>query len=252
MTTLKDEADKAVAEKATADAAEAAKGKPVVTGDEQAVHVDGTEPGHRDADKATPAEVPAIPEGGAEKFYNKETGAYNWEADAKERMFREAQADKKGEGEEKPKEGDAIESAVKAAGLDFDVIDAQIVAHGDLTEEQYAAFDSIGLDRERVKSVVDMTVDGLKQHETNVVEAFGGTEEFNKVVEWAVANLNEAEIAALDAKVNDPDQMAEGVKDIRTKMGVPPVSPGPSLKAGENAIVPAAENVGPVVRFPVL
>jgi len=204
----------------------------VVNEDGSAAHVGGEEP--------EKGEVTPMPEGGHDKFYNKDTGEYDWKSHAVEADFKAKQAAEKAAekpaGEEKPGEGegDPIKTAVEAAGLDFAEIDKQIADHGDLTEEQYKAFESIGIPRERVQGVVSMTKEGLDEHTSAVMTAFGGEAEFNKVVDWADQNMTGAEIDAFDARINNAEQRDAAIAEIRSKMGLPPLAEGPGLRAGPN------------------
>jgi len=202
----------------------------VTNADGSQAHVGGDEP-----EKGT---VEPMPEGGAEKFYNKDTGAYDWKSHAIEAEFKAKQAAEKPaekpEGEEKPAD-DAIKTAVEQAGLDFEVIDKQIAEHGDLTDEQYKAFESIGIPRERVKGVVDMTKEGLDDHTSAIMTAMGGEAEFNKIVDWAEKNLTGDDIDKLDGMINDATTRDATIAELRSRMGLPPLASGPGLKTAPNA-----------------
>ena len=108
------------------------------------------------------------PEGGHDKFYNAETGQYDWQNHAKELDYRlngkpeepakvEATEDANTTGETESNY-EAVADIVTTAGLDHSELQTQIQTNGDLSDEAYAALAKVGLQRELVKTYVDNMV----------------------------------------------------------------------------------------------
>jgi len=82
--------------------------------------------------------------------------------------------------------------AVAKAGLDMEALSQEYQEKGELSAENLAALEAVGI----TKDVVDVYVEGQKAlHERTIgkVHAIaGGPEQYAEVIEWAGANLDEA------------------------------------------------------------
>lgn len=164
--------------------------------------------------QATDVAVPAMPENGSEKFYNKETGEYNWQAHATEAEFKAQQATKKDEkpAEEKTEEDAAVSSVIEKAGLDQNTLAEQIATTGSLSEENYAALEKAGIPRDLSEHYAQMyaqQVDGVKQ---TVYEAVGGEAQWETLSTWASKNMSKARKDVVNAMFNSPETMQDGLK----------------------------------------
>lgn len=150
-------------------------------------------------DKPDEVPVSAMPEGGYEKFYNKETGEYNWQNHAKELQYRLENGGKTPEitPEEKAEveatsERDASDIVAKA-GLNPDELRQQIEATGDLSDEAYAALEKSGLRRDLVETYVENLVYRMNKTRDEAMTYAGGEDEWNKLSNWAQNNLPDSE-----------------------------------------------------------
>jgi len=170
------------------------------------------------------APIPIKPENGQDKFYNAETGVYNWEAHAAELEYR-----MKGEnppadlvdGEDQP-EGDKADAAaldvVGKAGLDVDSLVQQIQQEGDLSTEAKNALIAQGVDASLIDSYVENLKFRMDAESKSALDYVGGQEEWNKINAWAENNLNEADKAAYNDTLNGANwKMAADA--IKSRMG---------------------------------
>jgi hypothetical protein len=149
----------------------------------------------------TPDEVPVapMPEGGYEKFYNKDTGEYNWQNHAKELQYRLENGGKTPEvtpeeqAEVEATTEDAASDIVLKAGLSPDDLRQQIESTGSLSEEAFAALEAQGLRRDLVQTYVDNMVYRLEQTQAEAMTYAGGQDEWDKLSAWAETNLPDSE-----------------------------------------------------------
>lgn len=179
-------------------------------------------------DPNPPEEVPTLemPEGGHEKFFDKETGSYNWEAHAKELEFNASGREKPEEDVEKPTKLKIEEPAteeealniVNKAGLDATKLEASIRSSGDLDESDYEALKKVGLPEDLVKSYVENINYRIEAERKNAFDYAGGEDTFKQMSEWAVQNMPQDEIAGMNRLLDSPDwKMA--VDALKNRMG---------------------------------
>jgi hypothetical protein len=159
---------------------------------------DGTDP-------AVSTSIPTMPEGGFEKFYDKKTGAYNWQAHAKEAEFKLAQkGGKKPDGQAaKPNQlelgteaGDqAAADIVAKAGLDINELGSQIRTAGDISDEAKAKLVEQGIPAELIEDYVSLAKYRIENETASALTYIGGEDEWKALNEWATANLSKAEQA---------------------------------------------------------
>ena len=153
-----------------------------------------------DADPEEKLPVIEMPENGQEKFYDAETGEYDWQNHAKELEYRMSKDDKK-EGAETTELTDSereealatpeyqAQDIVQRAGLDAAELKGQLEADGDLSEEAYAALEKQGLRRDIVELYVDNMNYRRDQQTTEALDYAGGEGEWNNLAAWAANNL---------------------------------------------------------------
>ncbi len=199
------------------------------------------------ADPAAPADpakpgVAAMPEAGFEKFYTKDTGAYNWEAHAKEAEFKLSQP-----GKEPAKavettltEGGAKEG-VAAAGLDWDVLGEKIGSTGTIEESDFVALEGIGLPREIITEYITLAVAHRTERVKQVTTALGG--DMAPVIEWSLKNLSQDERDGYDTMLNG-DNWKPAAAALRAQMGLAPAAtvPGGAPLPTPNASGPGASD----------
>lgn len=125
----------------------------------------------------------------------------------------------KAQGAPKEETQEAAEKAVENAGLDMTKLSAEYNDKGELSEESYKALEGAGIP----KDVVDQYISGLEaQSETlrqELLAPAGGEEGYNKMLEWAGENLNDAEIDAYNKALEsgDKDIIKMAVEGLNTK-----------------------------------
>lgn len=91
------------------------------------------------------------------------------------------------------------ENVLKKAGIDFDALSQSFASNGDLTADDRAKLAAAGFPA----PVVDAYIAGIKAQAQSVIgeahTAVGGKETFDKMRQWAAANLNDAELKAYNS-----------------------------------------------------
>jgi hypothetical protein len=146
--------------------------------------------------------VPEMPEGGFEKFYNKETGEYNWQAHAQELQYRlDQNAGKSSEQEgqegdnkdEGTKDGDAKDGDIyEKTGLNPQELEQQIVQNGTLDAEAKEALTKAGVPETLIDMFVSSYTKGLEAERQAIIQEAGGQESWNQISAF-VETLPEAE-----------------------------------------------------------
>ena len=153
--------------------------------------------------EADPVELPppaAMPEGGVDKFYNKQTGEYNWAAHAREAEYRLGQyrnqtqePDPTQQQYEDQQQNTGVQQPWERAGLNGQELAQKIMAQGDITPEDYAALEAAGYPRDFARSYIEgmvARIDGQIDEQINYV---GGEQEWESLRQWAVTNLDGTE-----------------------------------------------------------
>ena len=168
------------------------------------------------------APIPIKPENGQDKFYNAETGEYNWQAHAAELEYRM-------KGENPPaEEGDAPDAdttadsdaldVVSKAGLDVDALVQQIQQEGNLSDEAKNALIAQGVDANLIDSYVENLKFRMDAESKSALDYVGGEEEWGKISAWAENNLNAEEKSAYNDTLNGANwKMAADA--IKSRMG---------------------------------
>ena len=139
-----------------------------------------------------------IPEGGLEKFYNTETGTYDWQNHAKELDYRlngkPAAKDALSEPEAVEEQAE-VNDIVTSAGLDPAELQTQLQTNGTLSEEAFAALAKVGLSKELVDTYVENFVFRQEAQINEATNYAGGPEGWEQLSNWAVNNMPEQEVA---------------------------------------------------------
>jgi len=172
------------------------------------------------------APIPLKPENGQDKFYNAETGEYNWQAHAAELEYRMkgGSPDAATEGEESTEAAPEAETdnaalnIVSNAGLDVDSLIQQIQQEGNLSDEAKNALIATGVDASLIDSYVDNLKFRMDAESKAALEYVGGEEEWGKINAWAENNLSVEDKTAYNDTLNGENwKMAADA--IKSRMG---------------------------------
>lgn len=174
----------------------------------------------------TDGQVEPMPEGGVDKFYNAETGVYDWASHGKEAAYRAAQAAKddtpaaapeleaEEAGEQSGDDNAEASDIVIKAGLDPAALQQEIVTSGKINDDARAALNKQGIS----DSIIDAFVRGIVAETTAAraagLEYVGGEEVWSEVQAFVKSNFTESEKNSFrEALKGDSWQLAvDGVK----------------------------------------
>ena len=187
--------------------------------------------------------VPEMPENGQEKFYNAETGEYDWANHAKELQYRIDQSNKgeKPEGNEPPpqSEEEAAESIIDKAGLSMDGLAGEITKDGQLSEDSLKALKAQGIPQELIDGYVENFKLAQEAATKTSLDYVGGQEEWNKINAWAKENLTGSEREFYNQALNS-DQWMGAVDTLKQKMAAKSPTGGEGkLETGGSPNVPS-------------
>ena len=178
-----------------------------------------------------PTEINPMPEGGLEKFYNKDDGAYDWPNHVKELNYRLDQTKATPtDNTEKPAE--------KSNALDWEGL-SKAVSNGGLKDTDYQALQDFGIPKDVVDSYVDLLDVGQEFQQQRTIEYAGGAESLNGIFDWAKNNLNEEEIKNYNDILDSPNwRMA--LDSLKVASGINSEAPqasdnSPQLVEGQTA-----------------
>lgn len=162
-----------------------------------------------DVDPVEKLPVEGKPEGGHDKFYNAETGQYDWQNHAKELDYKlngkpaePAKAEDATPTGETETNDEAVADIVSTAGLDPSELQKQIEADGNLSDEAYAALAKVGLGRDLVETYVNNMVFRQEASANAALEYAGGESEWNALSNWAKENVPEGEVNRYNEMLN--------------------------------------------------
>jgi len=104
-----------------------------------------------------------------------------------------------------PTNEDAKEVAEKA-GLDFDSMQTEYGANGQLSDETYEAINKSGIPRDVVDSYIAGQEALATSLRTDMFSTVGGEENYGEMMQWASNNLQEAEVSAYNNVMGSKDQ----------------------------------------------
>ena len=188
-----------------------------------------------------PVPVTPMPDGGFEKFYNADTGEYNWENHAKELNYRlQNQTDQteddteKADTKKEQEEQQAVNDIISQAGLNGDTLRSQLEQTGDLDDEAYAALERVGLPRDIVETYVENLNFRRESQINQALDYVGGDQAWQEMSAWGANNLTESEVNQYNELLATPEWRI-AVDAMRVRMGdsAPNRSPEPSLVSGQ-------------------
>ncbi len=202
------------------------------------------------ADVVPVDDTPKMPEGGSEKFWDGEKGAYNWEGDAKEKAWQLAQKPAAPTAPVAPTAPEApvapaldpaapVEAqAAAAAGVDVAAFNAHVAEHGEVSAEHLAAFEKAGIDPAIVTDYANMKLAQAADHIGSVTEYLGGDHGISQLKVFMGKTYSEAEVGAFENQLMDPSTWKATASMLLAQAGL---APGASsgLHQGPNASAPS-------------
>lgn len=161
-----------------------------------------------------PKEIEAMPKDGVEKFYNKETGIYDWPNHAKELQYRldqsKTQTDKPVDASEKPSE---------EAKINWEDITKSITESKTLNEDHVKQLQEFGIPEDIVNSYVELLGVSQEFAQQRTIEYAGGQDSLNDMFKWAQDNLAEEEVRGYNEILDSPNwRMA--IDSLRVASGI--------------------------------
>lgn len=178
--------------------------------------------------------VPAMPEGGQEKYYNAEDGSYNWEAAFKEQAWIASQ---KGETEQaEPAENAEATPAdvAEVAEINADDFNAQVMANeGIVPEEMLEQFKAKGIDPAIVQDYAATMHQKALDHIAQVETFLGGDTGLANLRDYMGKNFSSAEIEHFENQLIDPATWRAAAMTMLQAAGLPQGQQG--IVKGPNA-----------------
>jgi len=198
--------------------------------------------------------VPDMPAEGVDKYYDNDTGAYNWEAHARELLFNangrpkdqeeKTQTAEKAAEEPSPEaEEQEVSNILVKAGLDTEEIGQKIIEQGDLSSEDYEALKKVGIPEDLIKSYVQSYRYQFETERKVALEYLGGEEQWAQTMQWAQENLSETEVTDFNNLLSTSSWRlaADGLKARMSEAtGTRPATREPTLIRGENSAAPSS------------
>ena len=201
-------------------------------------------PGQPDTDVPDQVPVSPMPDGGQEKFYNAETGAYDWESHAKELQFNlngRKKPEESSDDEEisklevKKPEDNAALNIVSKAGLDPEILEAKLRDEGDLSPEDYEALVNVGIPEQMARTYVENLQYRIQGERKAAFDYVGGEENWTKMSNWAAENMEASEVEGINRMLNGPDWRL-AMDAINSRMGPSNSQIEPKFIQGDNVV----------------
>ena len=161
-----------------------------------------------------PPEIAAMPEGGSEKFYDAETGAYDWQNHAVELQYK---LDQKAPAEavEAPAEG----GADPKANFDWESVTASIDSTNTIDDENYKKLLDFGIPENVLDGYKELLETGVEFAQKRTIDYAGGEDSLNSIFQWAQENLDEKELGSYNEILDSPNwRMA--IDSLRVASGI--------------------------------
>jgi hypothetical protein len=129
--------------------------------------------------------------------------------------------------------GDVVQQAEKA-GVDVAKLNAEFAEKGTLSPETYADLESRGFPKEMVDGYIEGQKARATQLRSTLASEVGGEESLGQLIQWASANLTNAEIDAYNSALESGTEAAKlALRGINAKFSAARGS-DPNLVGGEN------------------
>lgn len=219
--------------------------EPVKGSDEynQAMAAKGRGEGDKSADDdAQINELPitAMPENGHEKFYNKETGAYDWANHSKELQYRLDQAKGIAPAEAEGEAPDQGTPANEAEVVAYTRLMEDMTNGGEITDETWQAFKATGLSDTMVDRVIEDTAYRVGVQQQTAIDHAGGRDAMGELLQWAEKNLSQSEKDYYNAGLAGP-AFLDAIDGMKAKMA------GTNLGAREGQLQSGGNQIGDTV-----
>lgn len=179
--------------------------------------------GQNQQDFSQYANTPAMPDFGLEKFYNKQTGEYDYANHIKELNYRLDQT------KTQPQQQEGF------SPLNFEDIASTFQNSGKLSDEQYAAIERVGIPREVVDEYFRLQSQVSSLEQQVAIQYAGGQETVNQMFAWAKQNLTKQEIDQYNAALASPNwRMA--IDSLKARSGIGAKPAGPELVDGTGTV----------------
>jgi hypothetical protein len=162
-----------------------------------------------------------------DKYYKE--GNFNWEGYGKEQAYKQAQGKSSEPTQVDQSPPEDAQAAVNQAGLNWGSLETKVQSDGDIAPEDYAALESIGVPPEIVKNYIEMVQSSSESIINDVVQRFGGQEQFETAYAALVQNVPLDQRNKIDDLLRDPFTRDQGVALAQSLVGQSPVSaPAPA------------------------
>lgn len=203
-----------------------------------------------DNDVQEQAPIPTMPESGQEKFYNAETGAYDWESHAKELQFNlsgrkkpEEAADdneiEKLEIKKQTADDDAALDIISQAGLNPEALEEKLRNNEDLSDDDYLALKKVGIPEEMSRRYVENLQYRIQGERRDAFNYVGGEEQWTKMSNWAAENMQPTEVEGINRMLNGSDWRL-AMDAIKSRMGPSASQTEPKFIQGDQVVTNAA------------
>ncbi|MCP4899906.1 MAG: hypothetical protein GY906_23305 [bacterium] len=177
---------------------------------------------------------PPLPEGGVEKFYNKETGEYDWASHGKEEAYNRirqskqpkdtqqsrAQADDNAQNQEAD-QNEADVAAKLEPGV-WDTISDEFAETGEISEDSREALRNVGVTDEVIDEHLEFKTWQVEQAQDAVFAAVDKSfdrEDFELLQTWVRDTKEPGEIARIDKLLADVDTAPMIIKELIAEGG---------------------------------
>lgn len=144
-----------------------------------------------------------------------------------------------------------LAGAAQVAELDMETIESHLNANGDLSEEQYKALESKGIDAERAKALAqqhrklaeaDSYMADRAKHQAydKAAETVGGVDKLNAMFQWAQANLNGDQIQSIRARLENTETAEYAARELAGYVATSGAT-APAIVAGQRAGSPTPQ-----------
>ena len=123
------------------------------------------------------SEASSIPEGGLDKFYNQESGDYDWANHVKELEYRLAQ--QKDAPSTEPSNEGVSEGSEQQATLNWDKISADFSVNNELSDDHRQSLNAAGIPDDIINNYLELHSVGQEFSQQRTVEYAGGEENIN-------------------------------------------------------------------------
>ena len=153
-------------------------------------------------------EVAEKPDWVPDKFYNKETGAIDYENLAKSysELEKKQSAPKEKTKADVKEEPQTAEEAVEKAGLDMSSLQSEYDEKGELTDASYEALEKAGIPKETVNLYIEGQKALVAQAQEHAYALTDGKEGYSAMSDWAKANLTADELQSYNTSVNSSNK----------------------------------------------